>query len=120
MNKNKNIRLFGKALSSMTMMVLFLISADCMANQSVKTVEQLVLCKNKNTVRTLRANFDNPGKCIAIYNKNGQDQVIGSGMNPDSCVQFVTNVRTNLEGANWNCRDIKESRTSMIKSDGLE
>lgn len=108
-----------KALSSMTMAVLFVFSTESFATQSVNDKDELILCKNQKLVRTLRVDIDSK-KCTAIYNKNGQDKVIGSGMYVESCVQFVNNVRDNLEDASWNCRSVRESRTSMVKGEGLE
>lgn len=101
------------------MTVLFLFSTSAFATQA-QVDDNLILCKNQRLVRTLRVDFDNSNKCMAIYNKNGEDKVIGSGQNPQSCLQFVNNVRDNLEGASWNCREVKDSRTSMVKPEGLE
>ncbi|WP_374078262.1 hypothetical protein [Bdellovibrio bacteriovorus] len=78
--------------------------------------ESLVLCKHNKTVRTLRVEMGEDQKCRAIYTKQGVDETIGSGLNPNSCVEFVSNVRKNLEEAKWNCREVKEARTSNVIS----
>lgn len=80
----------------------------------------LVLCKHNKTVRTLRVELGDDQKCRAIYTKQGVDETIGSGMNPNSCVEYITNVRKNLEEAQWNCREVKEARISAVNSSVAE
>ncbi len=104
-----------KALFSATMTVLFFSSLA-----SADLGDSLVLCKHNKTVRTLRVEMGNDQKCRAIYTKQGVDETIGSGLNPNSCVEFVANVRKNLEEAKWNCREVKEARTSTIIPDSAE
>lgn len=77
--------------------------------------DSVVLCKFNKTVRTLRVEKDN-AQCRAIYTKQGVDQIIGSGQYTESCVEFVSNVRKNLEEGKWNCREVKEARMSNIRS----
>lgn len=100
-----------KALFSATMTVLFF-SSLAFADLG----DSLVLCKHNKTVRTLRVELGEDQKCRAIYTKQGVDETIGSGLNPNSCVEFVSNVRKNLEEAKWNCREVKEARTSNVIS----
>ncbi|XGC81608.1 hypothetical protein ACES2L_03830 [Bdellovibrio bacteriovorus] len=104
-----------KALCATAMTVLFFSS---LANADIG--DSLVLCKNNKTVRTLRVEMGKDEKCRAIYTKQGVDETIGSGQNVDSCVEFVSNVRKNLEEAKWNCREVKEARTSTLQFDAAE
>jgi hypothetical protein len=76
--------------------------------------DALVLCKNNKTVRTLRVEVIEDQKCRAIYTKQGVDEVIGSSQTMVACAEFVSNVRKNLEDAKWNCREVKEARTSNV------
>lgn len=99
-----------KALFSVTMTVLFFSSLG----QAAELGESLVLCKHNKTVRTLRVEIDKDQVCRTIYTKQGVDEVIGSGQNHQSCSEFVTNVRKNLEDAKWSCREVKEARTSNV------
>ena len=71
--------------------------------------ETVVLCKFDKTVRTLRIHKASD-KCETVYTKQGVDQVIGSGQNPDSCRDILANVRKNLEEAKWSCREIQNSQ----------
>lgn len=105
-SKAKNI----KALFSVTMTVLFFSSFSYAADLG----DSLVLCKNNKNVRTLRVEVGQDQICRAIYTKQGVDETIGSGQNHDSCIEFVGNVRKNLEDAKWNCREVKEARTSNV------
>lgn len=69
-----------------------------------------VMCSNKNVVRTIRVDWDKEqATCYTTYTKRGQDRVIGNGKFFESCVQFLTNVQKNLEGAGWSCKDISQA-----------
>ncbi|KHD87226.1 MAG: hypothetical protein OM95_15730 [Bdellovibrio sp. ArHS] len=103
------------ALFSATTIVLFFTSLAI-----ADLGDSLVLCKHNKTVRTLRVEMGDDSKCRAIYTKQGVDETIGSGLNPNSCVEFVSNVRKNLEEAKWNCREVKEARTSNVLIDSAE
>lgn len=78
---------------------------------------QYILCRNKKIVRTLRSippakDGDN---CTAIYTKTGVDKEVGSGRAYASCVNIITNIKTNLEKAGWNCKDISSSKISTAQ-----
>lgn len=98
-----------KALMSAMMSVLFFSSLSF-----AEVGNSLVLCKNNKVVRTLRVELGEDQKCRTIYNKQGVDQLIGSGQNPGSCEEFLSGVRKNLEEAKWNCREVKEARSSNL------
>lgn len=73
-----------------------------------------VICKNQKIVRTLRVEVI-AGRCQAVYTKNGKDQIIGSGMNTQSCLKYAQNVRDTLIKNNWKCRDVERSAVSEVK-----
>lgn len=98
-----------KALSAAALSVLFFSSLA-----SAEIGEALVLCKHNKSVRTLRIETLSDQRCKAVYTKSGVDQTIGSSQNHNSCEEFVAGVRKTLEDAKWNCREVKEARTSMI------
>lgn len=98
-----------KALLSAMLTVLFFSSFA-----HAEMGESFVLCKNKKMVRTLRVELGSDQKCRAIYTKQGVDEVIGSSQQVASCVEFVSNVRKNLEEGKWSCREVKEARTSSV------
>lgn len=102
---------FNMALVSVTATLLFFSFSSF-----AEVGESLVLCKHNKTVRTLRVEMGEDQKCRAIYTKQGVDETIGSGMNPNSCVEYISNVRKNLEEAQWNCREVKEARISAVNS----
>ena len=77
--------------------------------------DALVLCKHNKNVRTLRIE-KNEQKCRAIYTKQGVDQTIGSSQSSNSCEEYIAGVRKTLEDAQWNCREIKEARSSTVIS----
>jgi hypothetical protein len=66
-----------------------------------------VICKNGSQVRTVRVELDAEGVCHTIYSKQGAEKGVGSGKNKDSCMQFLNNIRVNLEKSNWKCRDVE-------------
>lgn len=67
------------------------------------------LCKNRKEVRTIRVQVDS-GVCTTFYSKLGSEKNVGSGKNHESCVNFLNNIKTNLEKSNWSCRDISATR----------
>lgn len=70
------------------------------------------MCKNQKQVRTIRVHVDEAGICSTWYSKNGSEKNVGSGKNQESCIQFLNNIKTNLEKSAWNCRDISTARMS--------
>lgn len=70
----------------------------------------IVMCKNKSFVRTIRVEKNQQNLCETTYTKAGVDKVIGSGLQTDSCVKILENVKTNLEGAGWKCKDISTAK----------
>ena len=70
-----------------------------------------VMCKSQKIVRTIRVTPGGEG-CQTIYTKSGIDKVVGGGKNSVSCIEVMKNIRTNLEGAAWKCRDISSAAVS--------
>jgi hypothetical protein len=67
------------------------------------------LCKNRKEVRTIRVQVEG-AVCTTFYSKLGSEKNVGSGKNQESCVNFLNNIKSNLEKSNWNCRDISATR----------
>lgn len=78
--------------------------------------DSLVLCKRDKIVRTLRIETLKDQRCKAIYTKQGVDQNIGVSQAQSACEEYVSKVRKTLEEAAWNCREVKEARTSNLNS----
>lgn len=73
-----------------------------------------VLCRNGKQIRTLKTRIGADNVCRAMYNRDGAgEKPVGSGLNYDSCVGFLSKVRDNLEKGGWKCRDVKESETNL-------
>lgn len=73
------------------------------------------LCKNKKEVRTIRVQVNSKSRiCSTLYSKMGEEKVVGSGRNYDSCVGFLTSIKTNLGGSNWTCRDISSTKITAM------
>lgn len=110
MKKNQNsLMQNSKALLSISMMVLFFSSVS-----HAELGESFILCKSNKNVRTLRVEVGSDQKCRAVYTKQGVDEVIGASTGTAACAEIIANVRKNLEEGKWNCRDVKESRTSAV------
>jgi hypothetical protein len=74
------------------------------------------ICKNKKEVRTIRVFIDEKSNlCSTLYLKAGSEKVVGSGKMHESCMQFLTNIRTNLEKSNWTCRDISSTKITSVE-----
>ncbi|MGE0764586.1 MAG: hypothetical protein AB7N80_15025 [Bdellovibrionales bacterium] len=70
-----------------------------------------VMCRSQKTVRTIRV-IEGGETCTTIYTKAGIDKIVGNGKNRQSCHDVMKNIRTNLEGAAWKCKDISSSRVT--------
>ena len=73
-----------------------------------------IICKNEKQVRTLRADKVGDGGCRAVYTKQGVDQVVGSSIRKNGCETILENIRKNLEGNVWKCKDVKEAALSDL------
>lgn len=68
------------------------------------------LCKNKKEARTIRVQIDQSNICTTYYSKQGSEKPVGSGKSHISCMNFLENIKSNLEKSNWACRDISATR----------
>ena len=72
------------------------------------------MCSHQAEVRTIRVAAQN-GSCATLYSKRGVEKSVGSGQFNESCLNFLSNIKTNLEKSGWTCRDITSSK--MISAD---
>ncbi len=72
-------------------------------------VESMVICKNRSQVRTVRIEGADGG-FSTYYVKFGKENRVGSGQNLESQVSILENIKGNLEGAGWQCRDVEKAR----------
>lgn len=86
-------------------------AADAATESSGKDTTYLI-CKNNNVVRTVRVHKKANGGCETTYTKDGVDQSVGASWTVSRCSKVLGNIRTNLEKANWKCKDISEARVS--------
>jgi len=100
-----------KKIKTFLMVALFLGPGLVWAQGQTVEVENKLywMCKNRKEVRTIRVQIE-AGVCSTFYSKAGDEKVVGSGKNHDSCVNFLNNIKTNLEKSNWACRDISATR----------
>lgn len=91
---------------------VFSFSKASLAEEEKKEV--YILCRNGKQIRTLKTRIGSDKVCKALYNRDGNgEKLVGSGLNYDSCVGFLSKVRDNLEKGGWKCRDVKESATDL-------
>lgn len=74
---------------------------------------KFVLCKSKKVVRSIQIEPTADG-CRTIYSKAGVERVVGQGKNPLSCDQVMKNIRKNLEGADWKCKEVPALTSSEM------
>lgn len=86
-----------------------------MAEAAVEKGAPYVMCRSQKTIRTIRVEKVDNGECRTVYTKAGVDRPVGNAKNPESCVSFLNNIRKNLEGASWNCRDISASKITRTE-----
>ena len=96
--------LLGVAIAWLLPCHLFAESAPEVANKAYW------LCKNRRDVRTIRIQVSAQGVCSTIYSKEGSEKLVGSGKSQESCVNFLNNVKANLEKSNYTCRDIGDTK----------
>lgn len=84
------------------------------ADANIKALEDLVICKLKNGVRTLHVKKNEDGEWNTIYTKGIVVSVVGHGQYRKTCINVLGSVRSNLEKAGWKCRDVKEARISNL------
>lgn len=96
----------------LTLVAIFAFGSGFARAEAVVDVENKAyyLCKNRKEVRTIRVQINPSGICNTLYSKAGEEKLVGSGRNHNSCIDFLNNIRTNLEKSNWNCRDISSAR----------
>ena len=74
-----------------------------------------IMCRSQKTVSTIRV-VEGSDACTTLYTKSGIDKVVGGGKNRQSCYDLMKNIRTNLEGASWKCKDISSTKVSELKN----
>lgn len=75
----------------------------------------MVMCRSQKTVRTIRVTAGGDG-CQTVYTKAGIDRIVGNAKSRQSCVDVMKNIRTNLEGAAWRCREVSTATFSDVKN----
>ena len=101
-------KIFLLSLCTSLMMVCFAVHSE----EAKKSVS--IMCRNGKQIRTLKTRTGSDGVCKAMYNRDGAgEKLVGSGLNFDSCVGFLSKVRDNLEKGGWKCRDVKDSETNL-------
>ncbi len=101
---------FNNSLKAVVITVIATLSYGAVAQSPAEVENQsYFLCKNQKEVRTIRVQVE-AGVCTTFYSKLGNEKNVGSGKNNESCVNFLNNIKTNLEKSNWNCRDISATR----------
>ncbi|MGZ3774705.1 MAG: hypothetical protein ACXVCY_10335 [Pseudobdellovibrionaceae bacterium] len=113
MKRERNLlAIIYKALFSFLITVLFF-SPEVFAELG----DSFILCKNNKSVRTLRVEMNNEGKCQAVYTKQGVDEIIGVAQDKNACFEIISNVRKKIEEKKWVCREVKDARVSNIMAD---
>ena len=92
-------------------LLLAVLSTGFTTNAAVSDVQNFAywICKNQAEVRTIRVHVDE-GSCSTLYTKLGTEKSVGTGKNTESCINFLNNIKTNLEKSNWTCRDATGAR----------
>lgn len=74
------------------------------------------ICRSRGEVRTLRLVKKNDGICYINYTKQGIDEKVGESKSHSTCNTVIDNIRSNLEGAAWKCKNISSSQITEPKS----
>ncbi len=64
-----------------------------------------VFCERQRDVRWIRVFSSSDGKCKTVYSKDGYSQVVSSATFYSSCEAVLLNVKRNVEGGGFKCRE---------------
>ncbi len=64
-----------------------------------------VLCERQRDMRWIRVFSSSDGKCKTVYSKDGYSQVVSSATFYSSCEAVLLNVKKNVEGGGFKCRE---------------
>lgn len=81
-------------------------------SQNKNETMDYVICRLDKTVRSLRISDHPTDGCIATYTKQGVDTVVGKSKSVEVCRSIISNIRKNLNEANWNCKDNKNAKVT--------
>lgn len=73
-----------------------------------------VVCERQGDVRWIRVYSSNDGKCKTVYSKDGFSQVVSSATFFSSCESVLVNVKKNVEGGGFKCRDAELAQVIEI------
>jgi hypothetical protein len=85
------------------------------ADESAQHDKAYWLCKHRKEVRTIRVYIKPDNICATVYSKEGEEKIVGSGKNHESCMNFLNSIKSNLEKSNWNCRDISDTNITRVE-----
>lgn len=105
--------LLNQLIFNQFLAILLFSSFFAWAEVSADEKFSFVLCKNNQIVRTIRVNSGEEG-CKTVYTKSGVDRIVGSGQNASSCMQFLNNIKGNLEEAAWSCREVSKVKITDL------
>lgn len=72
-----------------------------------------IICKNQKNVRTIRVEKDQAdNQCVAVYTKAGIDREVGRAQTVNSCFKIIENIKSNLEKADWKCKEHEKVSTT--------
>jgi hypothetical protein len=83
------------------------------AEGAVDKEQSFVMCRSQKVVRTIRITPGGEG-CQTVYTKGGVDRVVGTAKSQLSCLSVMKNIRTNLESAEWKCKDVDTATLSNM------
>lgn len=95
-------------------LVLFSVHFVTQAEGAVEKTD-MVMCRSQKTVRTIRVTGGGDG-CQTVYTKAGVDRVVGNAKSKQSCLDVMRNIRGNLEGAAWRCREVSAATYTDVKN----
>ncbi len=74
-----------------------------------------VMCRDKKVVRTIRVTSSGE-QCTTVYTKSGVDKIVSAGKSKQGCMDVMQNIKGNLEGAQWKCKDISQASVTESAS----
>ena len=95
--------------------ILFLVFGISLPTHSDPKKQSFLICQNKEVVRSVRIENKEGGGCVALYTKEGQDEVVGKSSQIQTCEEVVQKIKSNLVKADWKCRDVSQRVSNSVQ-----
>lgn len=99
-----------------TLISLIIISSFHFSVAQEAEAPSYFLCKHDKVVRSIQVKLNHENKCAVIYSKEGESKQVGASAHVSLCEEIALKIKKNLESSSWDCRDVKNFKSSNLNS----